>query len=310
MAKKLVDVEDLVVWATAELARKRPGKVQPLPVFNRRERDFDIVGKWDRPMGYPTISPMFSRGFAQAGPARGDPPHNDALVVEAAIERLRLTNPAPGIWLEADVVDGLGFPVDAEGALRAGFACASTLVLVHGRLGNRPALRLEAPECRPRPAANGKPGVWRRERWAEPVFGARPDSERDVEVAVTAKRKDLYPAGAYCVLEWDPGAQELVNERAEYAGWRAGLEWLAVELSDTLESRAALPPRAAARPWMGETDAPALRDFFTAGETAVYEGLEAATLAAERAAGRRRPVGGGGVYSTRPIRPGRGAREA
>ena len=310
MTKKLCDVEDLVVWAAEELSRKRPGKIVTLPVFNVSRADREIVGRWNRPMGFPPMSPMFAAGFGQAGVARGDPPHEDALTVEAAIERLELTAPELSPDIEAELVDGLGFAVDVGGAVAAASRNAANLLLVHGRLASRPTLRLEPPEVSPKLAANGKPGVWLRECWDAPTFDDHGHAWRQVEVECRAKRKDLYPHGAYGVVEFTPDAQELVNERAEYAVWRAALVWLAEAVSGALESRAALPPRAAARPWMGERDGEPVRDLFGAGAERVYSGDEAATVAAERAAGRRRPRAGGSVYGWRPARPGKGMREA
>lgn len=310
MTKKLCDVEDLVVWAAEELSRKRPGKVVALPVFNVSRSDREIVGRWNRPMGFPPMSPMFAAGFGQAGVARGDPPHEDALTVEAAIERLRFTKPELPAWIDGDLVDGIGFAVDAAAALRAALGNAANLLLVHGRLGSRPTLRLEPPEIKPKLAANSKPGVWRRECWDERTFDDHARASRSVEVACVATRKGVYPAGAYCVVEFFPDPQDLVSERAEYAVWRAALVWLAEALSGALESRSALPPRAAERPWMGERDGEPVRDWFGPAADRVYGPDEAATVAAERAVGRRRPVAGGSVYGRRPVKPGRRQREA
>ena len=96
MNKRLQDVEDLIVWAASELARKRPGKVVSLPVFNVSRADREIVGKWSRPMGFPPMSPMFAAGFGQAGAARGDPPHDDALIVEAVCDKYSSTSLSSG----------------------------------------------------------------------------------------------------------------------------------------------------------------------------------------------------------------------
>lgn len=310
MAKRLCDVEDLVVWAASELARKRPGKGARTPALDVGKFDRELVGRWHSPMGYPPMSPMFAAGFGQAGGCRGDPPHEDALTVEAAIERLRFTKPALPAWIDGDLLDGFGFPLDAVGALRAPLANAANLLLVHGRLGSRPSLRLEPPELSAKLAANGKPGVWKQECWDEPTFDDHKRASRTVEVVCVATRKGVYPAGAYGVVEYAPDPQEIVNERAEYAVWRAALVWLAEALTGALESRTALAPRAAARPWMGERDGEPVRDLFRPGADGVWSGDEAATLAAERAAGRRRPRAGGSVYGWRPARPGRGMREA
>ncbi len=313
MGKKLVDVEDLMVWAADELSRKRPPQSQRRAPLDLGSSARELVGKWDRPMGYPTVSPMFAPGFGRGGfgAGRGEPPHPDALIVEQAIERLRLADYGVSASIETWLTYGLGFSVDTAGALRAALFGVADLLIVHGRLASRPSLHLGPPTSSPARAPNGKPGVWRRERWAEATFGEnRADSERDVEVACPPKRRDLYPTGAYCRLDWDPGAQALVNERAEYSAWRAGLAWLAEELSGRLESRAPLSPRAAMRPWAGERDGEPVRDLFGPAEKMVFGPEDAASLSAERRYGRRRPTAGGNVYAGRPMRPAKGEREA
>ncbi len=306
MGKKLIDVEDLMVWVASELSRKRPANVIAPPVFDVARADREIVGKWTRPMGYPPMSPMFAPGLARAGGGRGDPPHADALIVEEALQRLRLGPEwAPDRrYIAAD----LGFALDVEAAIAAAFANARNLVLVHGRLGSRPSVTSEP--CRPQPrlAPNGKPGVWRKERWREYGFGDRP-AERELEVACAVTRKGVYPEGAYGGLVYEPDPQAIVNERAEYAAWRLALCWLATELEGALETRAALAPRAAARPWLSERDGDPVADPFKPGEE-VYGPAGAASLAAERETGRRRTLGGGRVYSARPIKPAKGMREA
>jgi hypothetical protein len=295
MAKKLVDVEDLMVWAAAELARKRPGKVVTLRTLDVGRGDGELTGRWNRPMGYPPMSPMFSAGLARAGVARGDPPHDDALMVEDALERLRSISPEPRV-AASDLAAGLGFELDCAGAARAGLRKAANFVLVCGRLGKRPDVRREPPDHAARLAANGKPGVWRLESWAEPTFDDHAQVWRTVETPAPPKRKGVYPAGAYCVLDYTPSPQALVDERADYAGWIAGLFWLAEALSGRLTSRAALTPRAALRPWLGERDGDPVRDLYGRAAERVYGRDEARAAAAERATGRRRPVAGGSVY--------------
>ena len=305
--KKLVDVEDLMVWAASELARKRPKNVLAFPVFDVARADREIVGKWTRPMGYPPMSPMFAAGLSRAGAARGDPPHGDALLVEAAIARMRLG--PEWAWEDRELTAGLGFRLDAAGAMAAALRNAANLLIVHGRLGSRPSVHAGPPSVEPKLGPNGKPGVWRREVWAEPTFDDH-HAQREVEVACSATRKGVYPSGAYGALVYAPDPQAMVNERAEYVAWRLGLIWLAGELEGGLESRAALAPRAAARPWDGERDGAAPPDLFRPGAERVYGGDEVAAMAGERACGRRRPTSGGSIYAARPAKPAPGAREA
>ncbi len=265
-------------------------------------------------MGYPRVSPMFS-GLHGASGARGDPPHPDSLIVESAIGEVAALTPAPlpnGRGVEAALVFGLGFGgLDAQGALDAALANVKNLLLVHGRLHSRPLIRMEPSPVRAKLAENGKPGVWRREEWAEPTWQDHaPDFSRTAEVAVRAKRKNSYPSGAYCKLEYEPDPQTVVNERAEYLVWRAGLAALAERLHEAgLTAYTALPPAAAQRPWMGDVDGAAIADLFRPGAEGVYAGEEARALAAERRTGRRRPVHGGATYRGRAVKPLRSVEE-
>jgi hypothetical protein len=294
-AKKLVDVEDLLTWAAAELARQGPPGRRALLRSLVGRADAELLGGATRPASFPKIAPMWTPGMGRAG-GLSDPPHPDALMVGAAIERLRLAPPPCPVSYD-ELTFGLGFALDVTGALRAALANVANLVLVHGRLASRPSPRLETPAPSPKRQSNGRPGAWRLERWIEPTFADHAQAERDVEVAVSAIRKGLYPAGAYGVVECDPAPQALVDERAEYAAWRAGLEWLAAELAGELETRAPLPPRAAALPWAGDVDAEPVRDVFAPGARGVYDSAEAAMLEGSRATGRRRPIAGGRVYA-------------
>ena len=309
MKRKLCDIEDALVWAAGELARQgRPGQRAPLRALVGRH-DAELLGHAMRPASFPSVAPMWRPGIGREG-GFGDPPHADALIVGEAIERLRFA-PPPCAMSEADLTFGLGFALDAAGALRTALANVANLMLVHGRLASRPPLRLEPPEPRAKLAPNGKPGAWRREVWAEPTFGDHTQAQREVEVAVSAlKRRNHYPDGAFGVVEWEPRPQELVDERAEYAAWRAGLEWLAAGLAGALETRTVLPPRAAWRPWAGDVEAEPLRDLFAPGALGVHDATEAAQFEASRATGRRRPIAGGSVYGFAPGKPGRGGREA
>ena len=289
-AKRVVDVEDAVRWACAEeLPKKRLAAAGALPrlgaLLPRHERT--VVGPWTRPAGFPEISPMFARGYSTGSIARsgrGGEPDPDALAIEAAI--LALVGPAlPRQGLEEAVVSDIGLPVDAEGALAASFANAPNLVLAHGRLGTRPDAGSAAFQVTPRLAPNGKPGVWRTERLTDPLGG-----ERDYENPVKPIRRDLYPTGSFCRIEFEPDPQLAVNDRADYCAWRLALEALAGALSGKLARIAALPPAAALFPWTGEKDGDRPRGLSSPGADRAYFAGEAAALAAARARGARRPV--------------------
>jgi hypothetical protein len=302
-ARRMLDVEDVVSWACQELARKRmvPASRTPIPALAPREAA-SLVGRWTAPPGFPSISPMFAPGFAaRAASARGAPPDGDAFLVEAAIGAMpgRLAGlPAPD-----ELALDIGGDVDVEGAFAAALRSVEGALYAHGRLGSRPVWDAGPPRASPKLAANGKPGVWRTLRIAEPLFGER-WGERDVEEPVTAlKRRDVYPEGAYGVIEWDPPPQVIVNARADYLAWRIALDGLAEALSGRLERLTALPPAAALTPWRGDRDGDKPRDLFGAGAERVYSAREQMALAARRANRARRPLAVGPGFQRRPARP-------
>lgn len=61
--------------------------------------------------------------------------------------------------------------------------------------------------------------------------------------------RNLYSAGAYCPLKYEPSPLSIVSSRAEYVAWHNGLTRLAGNLE--LVKFTALPPRASATPWLG-----------------------------------------------------------
>jgi hypothetical protein len=311
-SKRMMDVEDVVIWACSqELPRKRTGtnpypQVRPLGM-NVPRSESSLIGRYTWPAGYPSISPMFAGGFASAGGAigagRGGPPDSDALIVEAAISGLAAG--MAGLSAPEELALDLGFPVDIEGAFSGALANVADIVIVCGRLGRRPSLAEERPLPTARLAPNGKPGTWRIERIAEERFGGG-FSEREIETPVQRLRKDSYPPGSYGILVWEPDPQLIVNDRAEYLVWRLALDALAASLSGRMENRAALPPAAALMPWRGDLDGDKPVELFGPGAARVYSGSERLATEARRAARARRDIRMSGGMARRPARPGRG----
>jgi hypothetical protein len=302
-AKRLADVEDIIAWACAEeLPKKRAGgKVSPLVAFRAgtSRSDRELVGRWNRPASYPTVSPTFARGFAPAG-GRGGEPHPDALIVEAAVLELgtRLAELAPPAAISA----GIGLPHDLAGAWRAAAANVANLVFVHGRLRSRPYAGEERFEIRPVCAANGKPGVWRTERRVDQL-----GVERDFDNPAQRIRSNLYQAGSFCRLAYDPDPQLVVNDRAEYFAWRLAMETLCDALSERLAVWTALGAAAAWFPWLGDEDGRKPRNLFQAGAERVHGAAEAAeqAVAREHVSGdvsSRRPNAAGAPQSQRAAR--------
>jgi len=91
--KRVLDIEDAVIWACAEELAKWPhvNRGPDLPQLGELvgREDGLLIGKWRRPANFLEISPMFARGFVPRAPAgRGGDPHPDALVVEAEISAI------------------------------------------------------------------------------------------------------------------------------------------------------------------------------------------------------------------------------
>jgi hypothetical protein len=66
------------------------------------------------------------------------------------------------------------------------------------------------------------------------------------------KGRNLYSAGAYCPLKYDPSPLSIVSSRAEYVAWHQGLTELAKTLQ--LAKFVALPPKASITPWLEERE--------------------------------------------------------
>ena len=305
--KRVLDIEDAVIWACAEELAKWPHVNRAPDLLQLGElvgrEDGLLIGKWRRPASFPEISPMFARGFVPRAPAgRGGDPHPDALIVEAEISAIseRLAGLAP----PEELVFGIGLAVDVAGAWAAAVANVGNLTLVHGRLRKRPVAGDGRFEVRPKLAPNGKPGVWRIERLTDPLGG-----ERDYENPVQAVRRGLYPPGAFCRVEYEPDPQIVINDRADYCAWRIGLEALAEALSGRLETITALAPAAALFPWTGELDGDRPRDLFAPGAERVFRGAEERELEALRSRGERRPLRRHGAYRRRiPAKPASGTK--
>ncbi len=305
-AKRLMDVEDVIAWACSqELPKKRPPSGRQLPALELQRGDGELIGRWTKPSGFPSISPMFRPHFG-GGPSRqrGGDPAPDALIVEAAI--LALPPRMAGLKPPAALAEGIGLPVDIAGAFAAAVANIVNLVLAYGRLGKRPAPGDDRLTVRPRLASNGKPGVWRIERLLDRTLDGE-GIARDYERPVKAIRKDLYAAGAYCGLEFDPDPQLVINDRAEYLTWRLALEELAAGLLGGLETIEPIAPSAALMPWFGEADAAKPPDLFRPGAEGLHSAQEAAAMASDRSTAARRPLRPGERHTGRPARPGRGA---
>jgi hypothetical protein len=152
----------------------------------------------------------------------------------------------------AEIGADIGLPVDLDAAWSRARAMVANLVLVHGRLGNRPVYD-EGFCVAPLLAKNGQPAVLKLAAFAE--AGAFGEIEDIREVGAARLRRDFYEAGAYCRLEYEPEPQSVVQDRAEYCAWRIGLDLLA-EAVGYLDRFAVLPAHAPWAPWVSPSSRP------------------------------------------------------
>lgn len=76
---------------------------------------------------------------------------------------------------------------------------------------------------------------------------------KDARVEGECRGRNLYTAGSYCPLEWDPSPVSIIQARADYVVWWEALDKLAATVE--LARFKLLPPRAAVAPWLGDRDA-------------------------------------------------------
>lgn len=75
---------------------------------------------------------------------------------------------------------------------------------------------------------------------------------KDAKVEGECRGRNLYTAGSYCPLEWDPSPVSIIQARADYVVWWEALNRLTATVE--LTRFTLLPPRAAVAPWLGDQD--------------------------------------------------------
>jgi hypothetical protein len=320
-ARRVIDVEDVVAWAYGDELNKRRATETP---YNLSRHDASLVGRWTSPPGFPEISPMFRSVFAGGGsastagsswdharlPPGAGAPDPDALAIETAIAALGET--MAGLTAPEELALDLGFPVDVDGAFAAALANVVNIVRVHGALKRRPVLGVESPNPQPVMGVNGKTAIVRmttvRFKTVErDESGRQVEARREAEAPAARIRSDLYEAGAFCKLKWDPDPKIMVNERAEYLIWRLALDRLAGALSGKLARFAVIAPSAPLAPWLGDRDSGKPAALMAQGVAGVYTALEILTLEARLANRERRRPNFRRQDLRRPQRPGRSA---
>jgi hypothetical protein len=130
--RRLLDIEEALAWAVREeLPKRRDGQSHPAAQVSPMFRLAQLGGRidsWSREPGFPA--------------ALGDP-HPDALAIERALSELSLVLPDGAT---AGLSPNLGFPdLDEAAALRTFAGRAREIVVIHAKLGGRPALNEGSP---------------------------------------------------------------------------------------------------------------------------------------------------------------------
>lgn len=113
--------------------------------------------------------------------------------------------------------------------LVAGLKTAA-LITMHAIKGDRPDWMEDDLTALPEPAASGP----------------------NARIVGECRGKNIYTPGSYCPLRWSPSPVSIIQARADYAAWHAGLVTLASRLN--LTKWTPLPPKASPTPWLSNTE--------------------------------------------------------
>lgn len=296
MKRRVMDVQDVLAWAYRE----------ELP------KDRGLGGNGGEPCA---VSPMFAMGafgtrvdyyHREPGfPSAIGPPHPDALLVEAAVERLAAFADQEIDEIPLLLPDFGEFGVDERQSVRRALGMVVGLVVKCAKLDQSP---FWSTSTSPGPlySGNGRPMVVR----LEPIFSKTltgEEVEHETLVPVTAEHKNSYPFGAYSPLEYDPSPQSIADERAEHLVWWGALAGIASELEGKLSTIAVLSPGAAQRPWIDRRALGKPPRLFQDLRSGVHRREEREIAAAHRMLGLRRSSGARGPAVKRGV-PVRRAR--
>jgi len=213
MAKTLIDIEKLLIWAYRdELSKLQTSSAE---------------GIWDDIANYGLhgIAPQTGDFGAAQRYAHFGLPHPDAVVVGQAVTAL------PDLVIDwtkqAAVILGDLLPLWlARDVLPVRSLRTSALIIMCARM-----------DCRP---------DWREDN-PRPHFVPQPKDASRPSIVGECKGRHRYTAGSYCPLQWVPSPVTIAMSRAEYVAWHYGLTTLARTLA--LRDHQAVVPGAPDAPW-------------------------------------------------------------
>jgi hypothetical protein len=217
MSKRSVEIEKLLHWAYRDELVKR--HISSAEAIWEGIREYGQRGGEDP-----------GHQSAQRYPHFGSP-HPDAEVIEGAVSALPNL---PIDWQQsgAAIMGDLILLLQSRDTLLLRTLRTAALVTMHSSMGTRPNWREEAPK---------------------PHFVASMKDASKPALVGECKGRNLYTAGSYCPLKYEPSPISIAESRADYTCWHRGLMQLAETLE--LEDHIALPPAAPAMPWAGEQEA-------------------------------------------------------
>lgn len=152
-------------------------------------------------------------------------PHPDAERIEVAVSAL----PKMAIDWKANLptmAPDLALLLEQRDVISVGSLNTAALVTMHARMGTRPDWYDEKPRPVMVMALKGPHAM----------------------IVGECKGRNLYTAGSYCPLRYEPSPLSILAARAEYIAWHAGL----VKLAETLRlsDHTPTPPKASPLPWL------------------------------------------------------------
>lgn len=270
--KTPADIEEVVAWAYREELPKQPRRPTDLgdlkPGWSAVSRFGELLTEIDG-------GDMRNQFGVTPDFAAKDTPHDDALLIAAALEELgdvAVEVPA-GWWPFGDFAlpedwGDIGRQVVADALARhctpgpnGGLFAKNrpaTMVRRFAILGSCPVWEAEAPVYQRVKGANGKPR-WFIMRQVPVQVEGKIVAYNDVEMdGWNGTRRRPWP-GAYHKWELAPSPFEAACDRLDYEVWHAGLRALADRMVGRLDSWLITGPSRAPRPWEAGGDAPQTR---------------------------------------------------